>query len=181
MESKDCYVDIDVLCLRGRKRRKIFGEGAYFFSWGEDKPRRKRRKIFGEDLIKNCVGFGKFGIVFGQNFGFAIQCSQFKFPKEQLSTKLFLGCLFTHFSFLCFTFLKFDFQRYRLKHRFMPIIPRDHFLLLNSSLCSIGSHLHVWVQTFLYFFQVWDFCISFIRPYSIFGLAEIQILAFYPF
>ena len=72
-----------------------------------------------------------------------IQCSQCKFPKEQLSTKLFLGCLFTHFSFLCFTFLKFDFQRFRLKHRFRPIIPRDHFLLLNSSLCSIGSHLHV--------------------------------------
>ena len=92
--------------------------------------------------------------------------------------------MFVHtFLFLCFTFLKFDFQRLRLKHRFRPIIPRDHFLLLNSSLCSIGSHLHVWVQKagFLYFFQVWDFCISFIRPYNIFGLAEIQILSYSPF
>ena len=52
-ESKYCYVDVDVLFRRRRKRRKIFGEEEYLFSGRKEKQRRKRRKIFVEDLSKN--------------------------------------------------------------------------------------------------------------------------------
>ena len=51
-KRKDCYIDVDFLFRRRRKRRMIFGEGEYLFSGGEEKQRRKRRKIFGEDFFK---------------------------------------------------------------------------------------------------------------------------------
>ena len=56
-ESKDAFVDVDVLFQRRRERRKIFGKGEYLFFGGEEKQRRKRRKMFGEDLSKNCRGY----------------------------------------------------------------------------------------------------------------------------
>ena len=53
-ESKDAFVNVDVLFQMRRKRRKIFGKGEYLFFGGEEKQRRKRRKIFVENLSKNC-------------------------------------------------------------------------------------------------------------------------------
>ena len=61
-ESKDCYVDINILFRRRRKRKKIFREGEYLFFWRRKKNRRKRRKIFGEDLSKNCQGYSEVSV-----------------------------------------------------------------------------------------------------------------------
>ena len=84
-ESNDCYVDIEVLFRRRRKRRKIFGEGEYHFFPEEKKNREKGEKKlekitpkFAKDIEKSrcrfrschfCqfmegfgIGFGEFGL-----------------------------------------------------------------------------------------------------------------------
>ena len=58
-ESKDCYVDIDVIFRRRRKmekkKRKIIGEGKCLFSGVKGKGGKYLE--IGEDLSKICQGY----------------------------------------------------------------------------------------------------------------------------
>ena len=63
-ETKDCYVDIDVLFRRRRKRRKIFRKGEYLFFWRRIKTEKEkeeniwRRSLQKFATILRSLGFG---------------------------------------------------------------------------------------------------------------------------